>query len=353
MKNKNNNFLSWLKEIAPSSRNFFSFSRYDPTIKSVERSIEKVNRKISIHNNHNEKSISFNDYDNYFNTLKSLGLWEDFEILTTNDNLIIKGSVISSPLINNNNEKIIIFCHGVTNNRWSLFYCIHLVLQMGYRVVIYDARNHGMSQKSYNTLGKIESLDLEDIVNWVNKKYMPFRLGFYGFSMGSATLLFWIGQFQDFHPEVSFVICESPLDDFKERFRNFIDDDLLEEKNDTWKHYLIYNLAMKVLNSPVDLISIKPIDLLPKKINFKFLLLHGINDTVIPVQSSFNIWEKLNKEKENWGKVNLYLFDHADHDEVAFFGDFFPNNLRWIKKKDKNSKFCFSSLLFSFLSKNF
>jgi len=46
---------------------------------------------------------------------------------------------------------------------------------------------------------------------------------------------------------------------------------------------------MKVLNSPVDLIGLKPIDLLPKKINFKLLLLHGMKDTVIPVQSSFNI----------------------------------------------------------------
>jgi len=32
-------------------------------------------------------------------------------------------------------------------------------------VVIYDARNHGMSGKSYTTLGKIEAHDLEDVVN--------------------------------------------------------------------------------------------------------------------------------------------------------------------------------------------
>ncbi|WNE41531.1 MAG: Putative aminoacrylate hydrolase RutD [Mycoplasmataceae bacterium] len=350
-----NNFLIWLKEIAPNSRNFFSFSKHDPTIKSIENSLLKINKKIWEKTNKKEKSISFESYEKYFSTLKSLGLWEDFEIITTNDNLIIKGSVIKSPLINDNNEKTIIFCHGITNNRWSLFYCIHLVLQMGYQVVIYDARNHGMSQTSYNTLGKIESLDLEDVVNWVNRKYNPEKLGFYGFSMGSATLLFWIGQFQDFHPEVSFVICESPLDDFKERFRNFLN---IKEENslgvvEEWKHYLLYNIASKVLKSPINLLDVSPILSLPKKLKLKLLLLHGVEDTVIPWQSSLKIWEKLNENKENIGLVNLYLFDNSDHDELVFFGDFFPNNLRWIKNKENPSKFCFSSLIFSFLSKNF
>jgi len=40
-----------------------------------------------------------------------------------------------------------------------------LFLQLGYQVVIFDARSHGISGKSYTTLGKIEAYDLEDIVN--------------------------------------------------------------------------------------------------------------------------------------------------------------------------------------------
>jgi pimeloyl-ACP methyl ester carboxylesterase len=38
-------------------------------------------------------------------------------------------------------------------------------LQVGYSVLIYDARNHGMSGKSYLTLGEVEADDLEDIIN--------------------------------------------------------------------------------------------------------------------------------------------------------------------------------------------
>ena len=357
-----NNIFKWLKEIAPRSLNFFSFSRHDPTISSVEDSLESINRKIFELSGKKLKSIDFEDYKNYFSILKSLGLWKDFEINTSKDNLLIKGTVIDSPLINPNNRKTIIFCHGITNNRWSLFYCIHLVLQMGYQVVIYDARNHGMSQSSYNTLGKEESSDLEDIVNWVNKKYHPLKIGFYGFSMGSATLLFLIGKFQNIHPEVSFVICEAPLDDFNKRFQGLLNSsnssETFEELKDnedskSWKYYFFHKLLMKILNSPVDLSEIKPILALPKKLKLKLLLLHGFEDTVISWQSSLNIWETLNKEKENSEFINLYLFDYADHNEVPFLGDYLPNSLHSIKRNKRPSKFCFSSLLFSFLYKNF
>ena len=93
-------------------------------------------------------------------------------------------------LISKNNQKILIFCHGVTNNRWSLFYTMHLALQMGYQVISYDARNHGLSTKSYTSLGQSEASDLQDVINYVRKKYHPVKIGLYGFSMGATTCLF-------------------------------------------------------------------------------------------------------------------------------------------------------------------
>jgi len=56
-------------------------------------------------------------YEKYFDFLERLGLQEDFSILTTKDNLKLWGSSIQPILINSNNNKIVIFCHGVTNNR--------------------------------------------------------------------------------------------------------------------------------------------------------------------------------------------------------------------------------------------
>lgn len=344
------NLLGWARKIAPQFRNFWSFSKIDPSIKSIENSLARINEKIWKRVNKTPTSISHLSYENYFSVLKVLGLWEDFEIQTSKDNVTIRGSVISSPIINRHNKKTIIFCHGVTSNKWSLFYSIHLVLQLGYRVVMYDARNHGLSQTSYTTLGKVESIDLEDVVKWFINKYRPSKLGFYGFSMGAATLLFWIGQFQDLHPEVAFVICEAPFDDFSRNFQGFLGVEG-EATTPSWKQFFFHTAAMKMLNSPFDIAEISPISLLPKKLKVKLLLLHGLQDTVISWKSSFNVWERL--RQENKGMVNLYLFDYADHGEVPFFGDFLPNSVHWMEEKEKVSKFSFSSLLFAFLDNNF
>jgi len=67
---------------------------------------------------------------------------------------------------------------------------MHLVLQRGYQVVTYDARNHGVSSKFSTSLGQAEACDLQDVIAYVRRKYQPKKIGLYGFSMGAATCLF-------------------------------------------------------------------------------------------------------------------------------------------------------------------
>jgi alpha-beta hydrolase superfamily lysophospholipase len=95
---------------------------------------------------------------------------------------------------------------------------MHLALQIGYQIITYDARNHGLSEKSYTTLGRIEASDLQDVINYVRKRYRPKKIGLYGFSMGAATCLFWISKFaSQRNSEVALVICEAPYDDFSKQ----------------------------------------------------------------------------------------------------------------------------------------
>ncbi|CAG8440138.1 11515_t:CDS:2 [Ambispora leptoticha] len=65
-----------------------------------------------------------------------------------------------------------------------------VVLQRGYCVVTYDARNHGVSSKFSTSLGQVEACDLQDIINYIKEEYQPEKIGLYGFSMGAATCLF-------------------------------------------------------------------------------------------------------------------------------------------------------------------
>ncbi|CAG8448134.1 805_t:CDS:2 [Racocetra fulgida] len=145
----------------------------------VQTSIEIINDKIKLTKGTNKNKINVVAYQKYFNFLEKLGLREELQVVTTYDELTLGATLFHPLLINKNNNKIIVFCHGLTNNRWSLFYTMHLALQRGYQVVSYDARNHGLSGKSATTLGQIEACDLQDIITWVKEKYRPEKIGLY------------------------------------------------------------------------------------------------------------------------------------------------------------------------------
>ena len=326
------------------------FSHSQGTIEGSELSVDQVNAKIRDKLGTRKNFIVLSRYEIYFSFLQDLGLWRNFQILSSKDSIIIRGNSIRPLVINENNDKVIILCHGVTSNRWGSFYCTHLFLQLGYQVVVYDARNHGISGKSYTTLGKIEAHDLEDVVNWTKKYCQPQQIGLYGFSMGAATLLFWLGSFQTYHPEVKFLICEAPFDSFSTQMKR-----LAGAKNvNSWR-YLIANRFLKhVLSSAQNLEEADPLEALPDKLSVKLLLLHGTTDITISWKSSYNIWKHFHKDPANWKYINCYFFIEADHGEVPFIGDALVGRLRWIGDKRQKSQFnTFTELLVAFLKKNF
>ncbi|CAG8509168.1 10672_t:CDS:2 [Racocetra fulgida] len=170
----------WVKRVFNRMNSVLTLSRSNPTFSEVQSSIAEINKKINLLLTTKKHYVNFSAYEKYFDFLSELGLREDFEINTTQDKIVLRGTSLRPLLLNSHNQKVLIFCHGVTNNRWSLFYCMHLALQIGYQVVTYDARNHGLSEKSYTSLGQVEASDLQDIINYVQKKYCPKKIGLYG-----------------------------------------------------------------------------------------------------------------------------------------------------------------------------
>lgn len=325
------------------------FLRSPKTIFNSKLNIDQTNAKIKAELGINQNFINLAHYEVYFSFLKNLGLWHNFQILSTEDSLILRGSIIRPLVINENNDKVIIFCHGVTSNRWGLFYCVHLVLQLGYQAVIYDARDHGISSKSYITLGKIEAKDLEDIINLIYKHCQPRQIGLYGFSMGAATLLFWLGSFQDQHPEIKFLICEAPFDSFSDQLKNLAG----AENISSWRYLAATRFLKYIFPTTKNLEEANPISALPEKLSIKLLLLHGTNDATILWKSSYNIWQYFQKFPDNHQYINCYFFIGADHGEVPFIGDALVGRLRWIKNRRQKSRFdTFTELLINFLKKN-
>lgn len=342
--------LFLIKKALSKLNSNLTLSRSNPTISETKNSIAIIRGKINVHLDTSKNRLSFSAYEKYFNFLIQLELSEELKINTTQDNLVVQGTSIKPILFSSNNKKVIIFCHGVTSNRWSLFYCLHLALQLGYQVITYDARNHGLSEKSYTSLGQVEASDLQDVIKYVKKKYQPEKVALYGFSMGAATCLFWISHFAgQENLGVVLAICEAPFDNFSQQWKLA----LSKGKDYYWKEYLASKLISGVLNSSYqDLEKVNPLDALPAVLPVKLLLIHGLKDSIIHWKSSLNIFNKLKKNELNKKKVNLYFCRHADHGEIPFLGDFLPQSLLW-KNKKKVSCFTFSTLFFNYLGKNF
>ncbi|RHZ35412.1 alpha/beta hydrolase family protein [endosymbiont GvMRE of Glomus versiforme] len=311
--------------------------------------IDLVNNKIKLLTWTRKNSINVTSYQRYFNFLKELELTEEFSIITTRGNLVIKGVSLHPILKNSNNKKVIIFCHGVTNNKWSLFYIIHLVLQRGYQVINYDARNHGSSENSINTLGQEESCDLQDIIGYVKKTYQPEKICLYGFSMGAATCLFWISYFSGGNnSEVKLVVSESSFEDFSGTYEYILGKGI----NYYWKKILVDKLIENKLKSTKQALKeISPFINMPWRLPVKLLLLHGLEDSIVEWKCSLNFYHRL--KRTNKKKINLYLFKHADHGEVSFIGDHVPDSIRWRTSKKESQKYStFTELLYNYLQKN-
>src|SRR5699024_12441800 len=92
----------------------------------------------------------------------------------------------SSDLPNDTN-KVVVVCHGVTENKVSSIKYLNMFVELGYNCVIYDARRHGNTGGIHSTYGFYEKYDLETVVDYLHEHYgEDIEFGIHGESMGAA-----------------------------------------------------------------------------------------------------------------------------------------------------------------------
>ena len=79
----------------------------------ADRVNNKIKKKLQIKLNF----VNLKEYRNYFNFLKQLGLMNVFLILTSIDKIRLLGNHLKPLIVNENNNKLIIFCHGISGSR--------------------------------------------------------------------------------------------------------------------------------------------------------------------------------------------------------------------------------------------
>ena len=115
----------------------------------------------------------------------------------------------------NPGNKYMIFCHGVTENKFNSLKYMNFFLQKGFNAVIYDHRRHGESGGKTSSYGFFEKDDLKAVVDELIKRQgEDVFFGIHGESMGASTMLLYAGSVED---RADFYIADCPYSDFGEQ----------------------------------------------------------------------------------------------------------------------------------------
>ena len=91
-------------------------------------------------------------------------------------------------------DKVVILSHCLGYAKYSSLKYAAMFFRLGYRVLIYDHRNHGYSGKAHTSMGFYEKYDLKCIVDWCIERFgANCRIITHGESMGAATVLLHLG----------------------------------------------------------------------------------------------------------------------------------------------------------------
>lgn len=203
---------------------------------------------------------------------------------------------------NNNSQKVMILCHGIT---WSLYGSVKymdMFLKRGFAVFIYDHRNHGLSGGKDTSFGYYEKFDLKKCTDWLyNKLGKDIIVGLHGESMGAGTVL----QNIAIDRRIKFCIEDCGYSDAQDLFKHRLE-----------KDYNIKKLPLVALSSKISKIrvgwkykDVSPITTLPN-VEIPILFIHGEEDDYVPTFMCNQMY--LAKK----GYKDIYVAPNAGHAEA-------------------------------------
>ena len=171
----------------------------------------------------------------------------------------------------------LILVHGFSFTRAGMYKFIAMAQRLGFNALAYDQRFHGQSGGTYITFGAQEQDDLRAACDWVSQRRPGERIGVMGESLGAAVVL----QFAASDARPAFLIADCPFADLYQQFALRLRADY---------HLPVWPLL------PISLVWMRlrygfdPRRVSPQRdaaqIETPLLLIHGLADTYVPVQSS-------------------------------------------------------------------
>ena len=215
-------------------------------------------------------------------------------------------------------DKYVIISHGYTDNRFGALKYADFYISMGYNVIVYDLRGHGINKPDFCSYSIRESLDLIALIKDTRERYPDVRiLGIHGESLGAATSIMCL----KYKPEIDFVVADCP-------FSNITDVLKVGLKGMHLPQATVYVASLCArLKYGYSYGEMRPIDSL-KDNEVPVLFIHGARDSfILPYHS-----ERMNEVCPRYSEVHLMPnAEHAasvfaDHDRYGvFLAEFLKN----------------------------
>jgi len=240
--------------------------------------------------------------DDYTFTPWELNIPYEDLVLYSADGLKLRAWWLPNP----DSKRVVVAAHGHTGAKHEMLGVGSGLWRQGYNVLLFDFRGRGGSDSAPNTLAYREVDDMHAAVNYALERVPDAQLGVIGFSMGAAVSILAAAT----QPKIKAVIADSPFASASDVILNSMRNTLrispaplLTATDLTIAARYGYRLS-----------SIRPIDVVDRISPAALLIIHGLNDTLIPPEHGRQLFEAAGEPKELW------LIEGAEHCG-AYFAD--------------------------------
>lgn len=196
---------------------------------------------------------------------------------------------------NGDNKKIVVIAHGYSYSLFGSIKYMTIFKELGYAVLVYDQRYHGLSGGKSSTFGFKEKDDLRTIVDYLYRRFGDITLGTHGESLGGATVLMHAAEDE----RVNFVVSDCAFSDMTEELTY-----RLKEDKNLPKFPIIYIAALiNKLQAGNFYWEVSP-KKAAQKIKAPTLIIHGKEDMYTPFKQGEDIFNALNCPKAFLGVDN-------------------------------------------------
>ncbi|HEV3168149.1 MAG TPA: alpha/beta fold hydrolase [Isosphaeraceae bacterium] len=237
----------------------------------------------------------------------------------TSDGITLRGWYFPTP----ERRHLIVLVHGMGTCWDEMAGPGRDLHQQGYDVLLFDLRGHGQSDPSRLSMGMRERADLRAVLAWARQQgFQPDQIGWLGYSMGASTVLMEAAQNRD----IRVAVVDSPYGNLPELLNTQL----------TRHSHLPSWFNPGILVAAQLAYGVRAGDLIPIRSARRWgsrplLLIHGENDTIVPVKQARALAQAAGPSCRALtlpGVEHVEAYQHNPHGYVSNVDRFFSNNLR-------------------------